>query len=102
MRFESLEDAERAYKDLGKGFETLLSTMKAYHVVITSLIATHPDYNKFQLHLSAISEGYAEDHFLRNATDLERSTFRQALEGLQQIQQVRSQIGWPSEKKKHS
>ena len=102
MHFESLEDAERAYKDLGKGFETLLSTMKAYHVVLTSLIATHPDYNKFQLHLSAISEGYAEDHFLRNANELERSTFRQVLEALQKIEEVSSPIGWPSEKKKHS
>lgn len=102
MRFESLEDAERGYNDLGKGFETLLSTIKAYHVVLSSLVATHPDYNKFQLHLSAIYEGHAEQHLLRDASDHELATFRQVVEHFQQIEGVSGQIGWPSGKRKRS
>jgi len=57
MKFETLEDDESAFNDLEAGCHKLLIGVKAHTIVLASLMATHPNYEQFQMHLTSALEG---------------------------------------------
>lgn len=59
--------------------------------VLASLIATHPNYDQFQLHLVSTLE-IATNGQMGPLTDLQREQLRSYVESLQQIAAVRRKI----------
>ena len=45
-RINKLEDVEAVFADLTLGFETLLGVQAAYLIVLSAIIAKHPDQDQ--------------------------------------------------------
>lgn len=57
-------------------------------VIISSLIATHPDYENFQIHLAGILEVADAGSFFANLTEPQRRLAREYVEFLQRMQKA--------------
>ena len=85
MRFETLEDAQRAYDELGRSVDAMLAALKAHQLVLESLVATHPDYNRLQLQLSALSGGEVSENLLPDVVEEQRDYFEYLINSFQKI-----------------
>jgi hypothetical protein len=65
--------------------EHLIAMNTASYVVITSLVATHPDPQQFQLHLTAALEGVLGSARLDRWSDDQKLIVRRAVEAFQQV-----------------
>jgi hypothetical protein len=65
--------------------EHLIAMNTASYVVITSLVATHPDPQQFQLHLESAVEGVLGSDRLARWSDDQKLIVRRAVEAFQQV-----------------
>ena len=65
--------------------EHLIAMNTASYVVITSLVATHPDPKQFQLHLMSALEGVLGSDRLARWSDDQKLIVRRAVEAFQQV-----------------
>jgi len=70
--------------------EHLIAMNTASYVVITSLVATHPDPRQFQLHLLSAVEGVLGSDRLARWSDDQKLIVRRAVEAFQQVQPARA------------
>jgi hypothetical protein len=66
--------------------EHLIAMNTASYVVITSLVATHPQPQQFQLHLQAALEGVLGSARLARWSEDQKLIVRRAVEAFQQVQ----------------
>lgn len=57
-------------------------------VILASLIATHPDYENFQIHLAGLLEVAAAGSLFSNLTHQQQQLAREYVERLQRIQEA--------------
>lgn len=65
--------------------EHLIAMNTASYVVITSLVATHPNPQQFQLHLESALEGVLGSDRLARWSDDQKLIVRRAVEAFQQV-----------------
>lgn len=65
--------------------EHLIAMNTASYVVITSLVATHPDPPQFQLHLLSALEGVLGSERLARWSDDQKQIVRRAVEAFQAV-----------------
>jgi len=92
MKFETLEDAEKAFEYLDRERETMLTILKGYHIALASLVATHPNYEQFQLHLTSTFEGPGMRVLGKDLDEKQAHALREVVESLQQIRGVTGRI----------
>ena len=66
--------------------EHLIAMNTASYVVITSLVATHPNPHQFQLHLQVALDGVLGSEQLARWSDDQKLIVRRAVEAFQQVQ----------------
>lgn len=75
-----------------RDMETMLAVHAGISVILSSLIATHPNYHQFQIHLSGLMEIAELGSLGRSLNDRQREVARHYVESLQQIKEVRGEI----------
>lgn len=65
--------------------EHLIAMNTASYLVLTSLVATHPDPQQFQLHLTTALEGVLGSERLARWGDEQKQIVRRAVEAFQQV-----------------
>jgi hypothetical protein len=65
--------------------DTLIATQAGLMAIVGSLMATHPDYEKFQLHLTGLLEVLLSGEAGKNFTERQRLQAREFVETLQHL-----------------
>lgn len=92
MRFQSLSDANDAFDMLEAEQKIMLGMLSGITTILTSLIAKHPGYDQFQLHLTSMVE-LADNGALGKAlSPNQREVARAYVESLQQIKAVTGEV----------
>lgn len=65
--------------------DTLVATQAGLMAIVGSLMATHPDYEKFQLHLTGLLEVLLTGEAAKPFTELQRHQAREFVETLQHL-----------------
>lgn len=92
MKFDTLADAERGYAKLHSEFETLLGMVAGITTILSSVIAKHPNYDQFQLHLTSLVELAENGALGKSLNSRQKEVARTYVEQLQLIQEVRGDI----------
>ena len=90
-RINKLEDVEAVFADLTLGFETLLGVQAAYLIVLSAIIAKHPDQDQLKLVMTGILE-QADMGAFAGGSDRQRSAMRETVEQLLRTAPVIGQI----------
>jgi len=72
--------------------DTLVATQAGLMAIVGSLMATHPDYEKFQLHLTGLLEVLLTGEAGRSFTERQRQQAREFVETLQHLNKAPSKI----------
>jgi hypothetical protein len=77
---------------LQEEIETLVATQAGLMAIVGSLMATHPDYEKFQLHLTGLLEVLLTGEAGKPFTEKQRQQAREFVETLQHLNKAPSKI----------
>ena len=72
-------------EQLQSELDTLVATQAGLMAIVGSLMATHPDYDKFQLHLTGLLEVLLAGEAGRPFTERQRQQAREFVETLQHL-----------------
>jgi len=75
-------------EELQSELDTLVATQAGLMAIVGSLMATHPDYEKFQLHLTGLLEVLLTGEAGKTFTKKQRHQAREFVETLQNINQA--------------
>ena len=92
IRFNDLADAEDAYNALAAEVEAMRGIQAGMTTLFASLIAKHPNYQQFQLHLTSVVEIADLGSLGKALTPKERAVARAYVEHLQQIRESPAKI----------
>ena len=79
-------------EDLQAELDTLIATQAGLMAIIGSLMATHPDYEKFQLHLTGLLEVLLTGNAGKTFTSRQRQQARDFVQMLQNINKAPARI----------
>ncbi|MBP9907707.1 MAG: hypothetical protein KBF66_19345 [Rhodoferax sp.] len=79
-------------EELHRELDTLVATQAGLMAIVGSLMATHPDYEKFQLHLTGLLEVLLTGKAGTNFTERQRQQAREFVETLQHLNKAPSRI----------
>ncbi|MBK9444066.1 MAG: hypothetical protein IPN53_23355 [Comamonadaceae bacterium] len=79
-------------EDLQAELDTLIATQAGLMAIIGSLMATHPDYEKFQLHLTGLLEVLLTGNAGKTFTSRQRQQARDFVQMLQNINKAPAKI----------
>ena len=79
-------------EDLQAELDTLIATQAGLMAIIGSLMATHPDYEKFQLHLTGLLEVLLTGNAGKTFTGRQRQQARDFVQMLQNINKAPAKI----------
>ncbi len=72
--------------------DTLVATQAGLMAIVGSLMATHPDYEKFQLHLTGLLEVMLTGDAGKRFSETQRQQAREFVETLQHLNKAPSKI----------
>ncbi len=72
--------------------DTLVATQAGLMAIVGSLMATHPDYEKFQLHLTGLLEVLLTGEAGKPFTEKQRQQAREFVETLQHLNKAPAKI----------
>ncbi len=72
--------------------DTLVATQAGLMAIVGSLMATHPDYDRFQLHLTGLLEVLLGGNAGGNFTETQRQQAREFVETLQHLNKAPQKI----------
>jgi len=72
--------------------DTLVATQAGLMAIVGSLMATHPDYEKFQLHLTGLLEVLLTGEAGKAFTEKQRQQAREFVETLQHLNKAPAKI----------
>ncbi len=72
--------------------DTLVATQAGLMAIVGSLMATHPDYDRFQLHLTGLLEVLLGGNAGKNFTETQRQQAREFVETLQHLNKAPQKI----------
>ena len=72
--------------------DTLVATQAGLMAIVGSLMATHPDYERFQLHLTGLLEVLLTGEASKPFTEMQRQQAREFVETLQHLNKAPSKI----------
>jgi hypothetical protein len=72
--------------------DTLVATQAGLMAIVGSLMATHPDYEKFQLHLTGLLEVLLTGEAGKRFSETQRQQAREFVETLQHLNRAPSKI----------
>jgi hypothetical protein len=72
--------------------DTLVATQAGLMAIVGSLMATHPDYEKFQLHLTGLLEVLLTGEAGKRFSETQRQQSREFVETLQHLNRAPSKI----------
>ena len=75
-------------EELQSEIDTLVATQAGLMAIVGSLMATHPDYQKLQLHLTGLLEILLTGEAGKTFTEKQRHQAREFVETLQHINQA--------------
>lgn len=79
-------------EDLQAELDALIATQAGLMAIIGSLMATHPDYEKFQLHLTGLLEVLLTGNAGKTFTSRQRQQARDFVQMLQNINKAPAKI----------
>jgi len=79
-------------EDLQAELDTLIATQAGLMAIVGSLMATHPHYEKFQLHLTGLLEVLLTGDAGKKFTRLQRQQARDFVQTLQNINKAPAKI----------
>lgn len=79
-------------ENLHRELDTLVATQAGLMAIVGSLMATHPDYEKFQLHLTGLLEVLLTGEAGTSFTEQQRQQARDFVETLQHLNKAPSRI----------
>ncbi|RFC35261.1 MAG: hypothetical protein DID92_2727744112 [Candidatus Nitrotoga sp. SPKER] len=92
MIFENLTDAENAYNELKQLLELAQGVQVGVTLILTTLIAKHPDYLQLQLLLTTAVEIFDTEEESSNISEKQRKIARAYVESVQQTPQSNQDI----------
>ena len=78
--------------ELQSELDTMVATQAGIMAIVGSLMATHPDYDKFQLHLTGLLEVLLTGDAGQNFSPKQRQQARDFVETLQHLNQAPAKI----------
>lgn len=78
--------------DVHSELDTMVATQAGLMAIVGSLMATHPDYDKFQLHLTGLLEVLLTGEAGQNFTPQQRQQARDFVETLQHLNKAPPKI----------
>ncbi|BCO25797.1 hypothetical protein MIZ03_0676 [Rhodoferax lithotrophicus] len=78
--------------ELHSELDTLVATQAGLMAIVGSLMATHPEYEKFQLHLTGLLEVLLTGEAGKNFSPKQRQQARDFVETLQHLNKAPSKI----------